>query len=521
MSNILGTDTEKYEYVILDGGSFSWSLKVEKEDPKIIHDEEGFQVIEYSEACKCRYRFQGKEEYEQLGFSMYRFDADLEYGLSHIRTMIYGWYRPYKVVSYDDCYYNLSSSGKYVFIKGDRRIELAKSQAIDMLLGEINDPKEILKKAPRRIEVFDPSKKTHSMINGEIEVMNLYSPSKYVKASKPTTKTIPVNIDFLLNHLIPDEATKTSLINALAYHLKTGKAIHLGWIFVGVEGAGKGTIMHVIEKIFGIQNFQKSKLTSFTGDKIKGAPNKLICYVDESADHTKMYEVAENLKAIIGNEQYASRALYFDETTAKNHAMFFFTVNSFGFKLSAKDRRFNIIECKTPLNKAVDNTDTFYEKINSELQSFTDYLLNYEVDIPMTRKVVNTSFREKMINTHLPVMECIARVILENSLEPLRESIDEDNHLEGIEKIERILNDIHHCGSVTGVIIADLSKDLFDLIDGIDKKYYKKNAVTNAVKNKWDYSTKKVGGTATKAYIIDANNDKHYGAEEYDTSHFS
>ena len=123
-----------------------------------------------------------------------------------------------------------------------------------------------------------------------------------------------------------------------------------------------------------------------------------------------------------------------------------------------------------------------------------------------------------MINDHLPVMERIARVILENSLEPLLESIDEDSQLENIEKIGQILNDIHHCGSVTGTVIANLSKDLFDLIDGIDKKYYKKNTVTSTIKNKWDYNTKKVDGAATKAYIIDVNNDKHYEEKEYNSS---
>ena len=125
-----------------------------------------------------------------------------------------------------------------------------------------------------------------------------------------------------------------------------------------------------------------------------------------------------------------------------------------------------------------------------------------------------------MINDHLPVMERIARVILENSLEPLLESIDEDSHLENIEKIGKILNDIHHCGSVTGTVIASLSENLFKLIDGIDKKYYKKNTVTSAIKNKWDYGTKKVNGAATKVYIIDVNNDKHYGEEECNTSCF-
>lgn len=517
-STISEDGTKKDKYVILDDVFFNFPIKVETEDPEVIHDENNFQVFEYSGLYKNKYECRGKRGYEHTTFGFT--DLPFANALEIMREIIRENYGPHQVSSYDDCYYNLSN-GKYVFIKEQTRVELHKSQAMDMLLYDIKDPKAILQEVPRRVEVFDPSKKTHFMIAEEINAFNLYSPSKYVKASKPTTKTIPANIDFLLNHLISDEATKTSLINALAHHLKTGEAIHLGWIFVGVEGAGKGTIMHVIEKVFGMQNFQKSKLMAFTGDKIKGAPNKLICYVDESADHTKMYEVAENLKAIIGNNRYASRALHANETTVKNYAMFFFTVNSFGFKLSAKDRRFNIIECKIPLNKAVDSTDMFYEKINSELQLFTDYLLNYEVNIPKTRKVVETSFRKKMINDHLPVMERIARVILENSLETLLESIDEDSHLENIEKIGQILNDIHHCGSVTGTVIASLSENLFNLIDGIDKKYYKKNTVTSAIKNKWDYSTKKVDGTATKAYIIDVNNDKHYGAEEYETSHFS
>ncbi len=512
--------TSEDEYVSLDGGSFSWKVKVEKKESKVIHDEDDFQIVKHIGSHGYKYVFQGKGEYKTMCFSKDHFNFDLEDGLDLIRMIIYGWYSPYEIGVYDDCYFNLSN-GKYVFIKGEKKqSELTKTQAVDMLLDHVKDPKEMLRKAPRRREIFNPSRKIHFTVDGEINAINLYRPSKYVKESETTVEAIPPNISFLLNHLIPDEATKISLINALAYHLKTGKAIHLGWIFVGVEGAGKGTIMHVIEEVFGMRNFQKSKLTSFTGDKVKGAPNKLICYVDESADHTKMYEVVENLKAIIGNDLYASRALYSDETTAKNHAMFFFTVNSFGFRLSAKDRRFNIIECKTPLNKAVDSTDTFYKKIDSELQSFTDYLLNYEVNIPMTRKTVDTSFRVKMINDHLPVMERIAKVILENSLEPLLESIDEDSHLEAIEKIEQILNDIHHCGSVTGTVIANLSKDLFKLIDGIDKKYYKKNTVTSTIKDKWDYGTKKVNGAATKVYIIDVNNDKHYGEEECNTSCF-
>ena len=284
-SIISKADAVEDKCVILDGGSFGFKVTVEKEEPKMIHDENNFQVFEYSGLYKNKYECRGKGEYEYTTFGFT--DLPFANALEIMREIIRENYGPHQVFSYDDCYYNLSN-GKYVFLKEQTRVELHKSQAMDMLLYDIKNPKEILQEVPRRIEVFDPSKNTHFMVAEEINAFNLYSPSKYVKASKPTTKTIPANIDFLLNHLISDEATKTSLINALAHHLKTGNAIHLGWIFVGVEGAGKGIIMEVIEKVFGMRNFQKSKLTAFTGDKIKGAPNKLICYVDESADSKKM-----------------------------------------------------------------------------------------------------------------------------------------------------------------------------------------------------------------------------------------
>lgn len=412
---------------------------------------------------------------------------------------------------YDEIYLDIVT-GKYVFIKGNLIIKHERAKAL-LLLDNPKHANEFLRTVPKFAPEFNPTKEKHFINRNGVNTINTFTSSKYVLNSKNSVNEIPKNIKFLLQHLISHDETRNVFVNALANHLQNATSIHTGWIFKGIEGAGKGSLMNIIFKVFGEHNSQKSKLTNFTGDKVKGITEKLIGFVDESADSKIMYEVVENLKSILGNETYSSRGLFKDSEDVLNFTMYFFAVNSFGFKLSANDRRMNIIECNKLLKNEVEDLSKFHKDMENEIQDFTNYLVNFKVDRKLIFKIVDTEFRKKMIENNLPISERIARCILKNTLEPLEDTVDEDS-LE-YTLVEDRLELIHNYDRVQGSSIADIAKDIFNLT-GINDDYYKKNAVTKILKEHWIYKPLKADGKTIKGYEINSDGVKTLTEEEID-----
>lgn len=415
---------------------------------------------------------------------------------------------------FDEIFLDIAT-GKFVFSKGMQTFTHTKTNA--PLLLPKDKATKILERVPRLIAEYNPTREKYFVNRDGLNASNIFKASKYVNNCSKDIQELPSRINFLLNHLIKDADTKKVFINNLANHLQNGTSIHTGWIFSGIEGAGKGTLMDIIFKVFGEHNSQKSKLTNFTGDKVKGIVNKLIGFIDESADSKIMYEVAENLKTIIANKSYSSRALGVNEVDVLNFTMYFFAVNSFGFKLSANDRRMNIIECTKKLSDVVDDLNIFHKELDLEIQNFSDYLMSYDVDTKLICKIVDTSFRQEMITNNLPLAQRIVKCIVDNSLDPILSECDEES--EDFISVEENLNYIHTFDKVQGNVLSVVAKSIFELTS-IDLQYFKKNSIVSLLKNTWVYKPIKMNGKTVKAYEVNREGDSFLTVDNFNERNF-
>ena len=404
---------------------------------------------------------------------------------------------------YDEIFLDVAT-GKYVFEKELMTVKHDRNKAL--LLLDKAKAKDILDNVPKYFSEYNPTRGRYFKNRNNVDAINLFKPSKYVRmATKADDLKMPDAVGFLLNHLIQDSETKAVFINALANHLQNGTSIHTGWIFAGIEGAGKGLLLQFIFEVFGVHNSQKSKLANFTGDKVKGIVEKLIGFIDESAESKIMYEVVENLKAIIANTTFSSRALHQNEVDVLNFAMYFFCVNSFGFKLSANDRRMNIISCNKKLADEVEDISDFVTALLSEVQNFTNYLLSHKVDKGLITKIVYTDFRQQMITANLPINERIARCLIDGNLDAIADEVDDDSS--EYKKVQEKLQNIKQYDKVQGSVLSKMGEDIFDLTP-ILSEHYKKNTITKILKDKYVYTQVKMHGGSIKCYIIGKGDNK-------------
>ena len=406
-------------------------------------------------------------------------------------------YTPYEYVYFD------ISDGKFVFIKDTTILRHSKTTA-PLLLGS-----EVLKGVDRLKSTYAPDQ-TINIFTGTdgLKAYNSFVPSKLVKDSKKS-KEIPETVEFLIRHLISNDELYEIFINALAYHLQSGQAIHLGWVFAGIEGSGKGTLLELLSMVFGQHNVAHTSLNSFTGDKIKGVPDKLISHCDETMDKTKSKEVVNNMKKIIGNDWYASRALHQDEKGVKNWTMFFFTVNSFDFILSSNDRRMNVIDTPKKLTDAVKDIDQFRKKYFAEVQAFTNYLMGIKVDVPMTRRIVKTAFREKSILGNLDMVTKIATAITTFNLYVFEDELNrsDEQTLKEIEDIEDKLGELAFGADIIkGSLINGLINDIYK-VTNYKEEWKHPLKVSALLKEKWLYKSIRIKKKTYWVYILSEGKD--------------
>jgi len=396
-----------------------------------------------------------------------------------------------------EIYYSVNK-GKYILLMDNGDIHYH----TPMAASKINKKKT--KEAAVVIEVFDPKVANRQIIHDEQLYFNHYMPSKYrVNVTKEQTD-IPESVNTLLNHVFraEDEQMKEVYLDILALHFMKALGIHIGWMFIGMEGSGKGTFTGLITKLFGDSNTALLKLNAFTGDKVKGAPESLIGICDESIDHKKGAEVIENLKTIIANEDYTSRALYSDGKKVKNYTMFHFTANTFNVALSTNDRRFNLVNTDKKLSDTVENISDFRKELYSDevLQQFANHLANRKVNKESLTKVFKTDFKAEHVTNNLTYTARAANVILNGDIKHLGDLIDAESHL------NNSLVQLRDAGFVSNTAVEQI-------VEAINKEFdleIKVGLVRKNIALTWKRAPKKRNGKTYKGFITNVENDETY-----------
>lgn len=161
----------------------------------------------------------------------------------------------------------------------------------------------------------------------------------------------------------------------------------VAYVFKSLEGAGKGSLVKVLEKIFeGYIAPNITDIEDITGKYNQPIQNKKLVIGNEIRNFGEGRNAnMDSLKSAI-TEKY----MYFGDKNVRKHlglcmaAFIFFTNNTYPIRVSADDRRFVVCECSSELKGKFDFWNNFYAKIEDDniINGMFHYLLHFNDDKP-------------------------------------------------------------------------------------------------------------------------------------------
>lgn len=264
---------------------------------------------------------------------------------------------------------------------------------------------------------FDP----HDNVRVDVanKTINTFQPSLYMKAKAKPVSLIPKTIRKVIFHVCgEDDEVFERYINWLAYVLQERDRPLTAWIFHGVPGTGKGTLLNkILRPLFGAAQLA-TPLMAQLEDKFNSFLEKsLIVAVDEvEADAFQSEKgVMANLRLYITEENVTVRNMYQSPRVCRNYsAWHFFSNASAPVRITKNDRRFNV--AKYQPNKLI-MEDKEFEQVEEELQRFHNYLLYLQVDKDrVTTPLINLD-REILMDLSESSIDEVSNALLEGDME--------------------------------------------------------------------------------------------------------
>lgn len=236
---------------------------------------------------------------------------------------------------------------------------------------------------------------------------NIFEPSQYLQTSKKDYSK-PAAILALIKHLSNGNEEKYHyFLNWLAYFFNGLQKSQVALVLRGVQGAGKGILFeNVIKPLFGakycIQVNDKTLNTNFLGGIVE---NKLFFNLDEISHNVAGNKNIKNfLKALVTNKSITAekKNIQMDQET-KIYGQVLITSNEpYILEIETSDRRYTVFTTGESLVKVsylgYNNFTTFIKKIHSELEGFSMYLKNYEVDAALANQALDTADKRALVN---------------------------------------------------------------------------------------------------------------------------
>lgn len=264
--------------------------------------------------------------------------------------------------------------------------------------------------------VFDP----HDNVRVDVSnrVVNRFKPSEYMKAVAKKVTKCPATIYKVLHHALGSDADITShFLNWIAYILQYRDRSKTAWVLHGTQGTGKGILTNnILRPIFGTHTASRrmeelsEKYNHFMADS-------LLVFVDEVQIKALGNErgIMAKLKNFITEEFVPIRAMHANAIETRNYTNWIFMSNMTDPVMIDKgDRRFNVGKYQ-PTKLVI--TDQELERIESELQAFHDFLLNYAVDTQAARAVIQSEDRDNMISVSEQAVDQVSNALIEGTFE--------------------------------------------------------------------------------------------------------
>lgn len=260
--------------------------------------------------------------------------------------------------------------------------------------------------------VFEPLSKYR--VDIAARKINAYEPTKYGKKKPRKITGVPPTIARTILHALGNDLPSYDhFLNWLACVFQYRTRTLTAWILHGVEGTGKGAMMHLIIKpLLGDNQVAIREMGELNDRYNHWLQNKFVVFIDELEARALENEkgVAARLRNWITEPTIAIRAMITGSYDVENNASFIMSSNKpEPVVLSRNDRRHNVAAFQ-PVRLILLEKDI--KAIESELQDFHDYLMTRTADRALAQTVLQTADRDAMIS----ISETSIDVAISNTL---------------------------------------------------------------------------------------------------------
>lgn len=268
--------------------------------------------------------------------------------------------------------------------------------------------------------VFEPN--NPNVIDRQAQTVNIYNPSELMKdPTPPYVASPPGVINKIIDHVLGnDMATLDHFYNWLSTIVQFKTRAGTAWVMQGVQGTGKGLLMHnILTPLFGYENVAAKRMEELESQFTEFMENKFIVFIDEIEAGKSLYhaKVTAKLKNLIVEPMISIRNMYRPAYLAPNFASMIFASNKpSSVEVAPDDRRFNVGVYQE--NK-LQITGPEIDQIDNELPEFYAYLMHYPADADRARTPLISTSRSTLIDISRTAIDTISDALLKGDLQTL------------------------------------------------------------------------------------------------------
>lgn len=268
--------------------------------------------------------------------------------------------------------------------------------------------------------VFEPN--NPNVIDRQAQTVNIYNPSDFFKDLQPApVASPPPVINKIIDHVLGnDMATLDHFYNWLSTIVQFKTRAGTAWVMQGVQGTGKGLLMHnILTPLFGYENVAAKRMEELESQFTEFMENKFIVFIDEIEAGKSLYhtKVTAKLKNLIVEPMISIRNMYRPAYLAPNFASMIFASNKpSSVEVAPDDRRFNVGVYQE--NK-IQITGPEIDQIDNELGEFYAYLMHYPADPDRARTPLISQSRSTLIDISRTAIDTISDALLKGDLQTL------------------------------------------------------------------------------------------------------
>lgn len=333
-----------------------------------------------------------------------------------------------------------------------------------MLDAGLNPPK----KFPAFTVKFNPQD-LGSKFNLREKTFNLFTPTKYMFLKKNNEvidlETSCPAIYTILSNVVPVRTEREKYFNWLSYTFSTRQKSIVAWLFRGAQGTGKNIMFEkILTPLWGDKHCSvvgNSALDSQFNPHMKH--KMMIAYNEVTTDNKRdKMDKESRIKSYVSDATVNINEKNIREYKLDNHSSsMFFSNYIVPIIIEDGDRRFNVAESNSKLEHnpyfMKFTYDKFKEEIASELETFAQYLLNYNHNSTTANRTFMNDAKRRIVGSSMNMFEVFSKKLLEKDYEWLRD--ESGVWLENSWDLETIMD---------GYIVKEEAAKVFNKLYGVN-----------------------------------------------------